>query len=87
LEPLLELGQFLDRVVLVVGMGVAALTGRLGLLSTARFARMPAALRQRDDLLGVVQKGFADLGVERRVVVVEVPEEVSQAWAGHETAS
>jgi hypothetical protein len=50
IEALLELLQFIDRVVMVV----AALTGRLGLLSTARFAGMPAALGQRDDLLGVV---------------------------------
>ena len=86
-EPLLELGQFIDRMVLVVVMGVVALTGRLGLLSTAWFAGMPAAVGQRDDLLGVVQKRFADLCVEPRVVVVEVPEEVSQAWAGHDRAS
>jgi hypothetical protein len=38
----------------VVVMVVAALTGRLSLLSTSWFAGMPAALGQRHDLLGVV---------------------------------
>jgi hypothetical protein len=53
-QPLLELPQLIDCVVLMVVMVVATLTGRLSLLSTAWFARMPAAFGQRHDLLGVV---------------------------------
>jgi hypothetical protein len=82
-EALLEFLQLVDCVVMVV----AALTGRLGLLSTTWLARMPAAARQREGLLGVVAQRFADLRVERRVVVVEVPEQVLQARPGHGSSS
>jgi hypothetical protein len=90
-QTLPELPQLIDRMVvmlvMLLVMVVVALTGRLSTLSTSRFARMPAAAGQRDGLLGVVPQGFAELLVERRVVVVEIAEEVSQAWAGHDRAS
>src|SRR5688500_1881345 len=68
---------------MVVGMTVAARTGRIRLLLTAWFAGTAAALGERHDLLGVVAQGFGDLAVQRRVVVVEVPEEGLETRSGH----
>jgi hypothetical protein len=83
-QPVLQLLKLVGhRPVVVVGMGVAARTGRLGLLSAAWFAGMAAAVGERHDLLGVVAQGFGDLAVQRRVVVVEVPEEGLQTRSGH----
>src|SRR5256714_10052838 len=85
-EAVLELVELVRRAGLVpVGMGVlvAARTGRLGLLSAAWFAGMPTAFRERDELLGVVGQRLADLLLQRPVVVVEVPEEVSGARSRH----
>jgi hypothetical protein len=70
-------------VVVTVRVLVAARTGRLGLLSAAWFAGMPAAFGQSDDLLGVVGQRFADLLLQGSVVVVEVPEEVPGAGSDH----
>ena len=57
---------------MVVIMTVAARTGRRALLSAARFAGMPAAVGERQRLLGVVAQRLGDLPVPRGVVVVEV---------------
>jgi hypothetical protein len=79
-----ELPQLIDRMIVMV---VAALTGRLGTRSTSRLARMTAAAGEGDGLFGVVPQGLAELLVQRRVVVVEVAEEIPQARAGHGSAS
>src|SRR5581483_4101384 len=71
------------RVLVVVRVVMAALTGRSGTRSTAWFARMPAAVGQRGELPGVVPHRQADLLLQRRVVVVEVPEEGADARSGH----
>jgi hypothetical protein len=87
-QAVLQLVKFVARravvvVVVVVRVLVAARTGRLGLLSAAWFAGMPAAVGQGDDLLGVVGQRFADLLLQGSVVVVEVPEEVPGAGSDH----
>ena len=84
-QPVLQFLKFVGNrpVVMVVGMIVAARTGRLGLLSAAWFAGTAAAVGERDDLLGVVAQGFGDLAVQRTVVVVEVPEESLETRSGH----
>jgi hypothetical protein len=89
-QPVLQFLEFFgNRPVVAVGMVVtvgtlmSARTGRLGLLSTAWLAGTAAAVGQRDDLLGVVAQGFGDLPVQRRVVVVEVPEEGLETRSGH----
>jgi hypothetical protein len=64
-------------------MEVDARTGRLGLLSAARYSGAAAAAGQRGQFLGVVAQRFAQLLVQRRVVVVEVAEEVSDAGSRH----
>ena len=83
-QPVLQFLELLGhRPVVVVGMTVAARTGRLGVLSTAWFAGTAAALGERHDLLGVVAQGFGDLALQRRVVVVEVPEQSLETRSGH----
>src|SRR5438105_1994469 len=62
---------------------VAGRTGRRGLLSAAWFAGVPAAVGEGDELLGVVGERLADLLLPGGVVVVEVPEEISEAGSGH----
>ena len=59
-QPVFQVLEFVgDRLVVMMGMSVAARTGRLGLLSAAWFAGTAAAVGQRHDLLDVVRKALA----------------------------
>src|SRR5207302_1356903 len=49
----------------------------------AWLAGVPAAVGEGDELLGVVGERLADLRLPGGVVVVEVPEEISEAGSGH----